>query len=155
MKAIVGGVAAAATLARCRKPCTAPFDAQSRRPVPQMPKPLYMASLSTLSLRARIFEFRSEASLEVKETAMTGRDTPQARPIATLLGRKTYGTFFSSARRGRWRTILSGWVSAARMISSLVPRETLQSCQSWRCAGCVGGQTYDLVASLAPFLSCL
>lgn len=49
----------------------------------------YIANLSTLSRRARIFEFKSEASFEVRETAMTGRETPQARPMAILLGRKT------------------------------------------------------------------
>ena len=50
----------------------------------------YIARRSTLSRRARILELRSEASFEVRETAMTARDTPQARPRATLLG--TYCT---------------------------------------------------------------
>ena len=42
--------------------------------------PPYMARRSTLSRRARIFELRSEASLEVRETAITALETPQARP---------------------------------------------------------------------------
>lgn len=88
------------------------------------------------------------------------------------LGR-TYGTFFSSARRGRWRTMLRGWVSAARIISSLVPRETLDfvSCvrnrkfaayrrTTWwprslahcqHCPRCSG----NLVRYSPPFFSCL
>lgn len=45
-----------------------------------MTMPPYMARRSTLSRRARILELRSEASLEVRETAMTARETPHARP---------------------------------------------------------------------------
>lgn len=52
-----------------------------------------MAKRSTLSRRARIFELRSEASFDVRETAMTARETPQARPRATLLG--TYYRYVS------------------------------------------------------------
>lgn len=48
------------------------------------PLPLYMASRSTLSLRALIFELRSDASLEVRETAITALDTPHARPCSAV-----------------------------------------------------------------------
>jgi hypothetical protein len=43
-------------------------------------------SLSTLSLRVRIWPMRSEASLVVMLQLMTARLTPQARPRAILLG---------------------------------------------------------------------
>jgi hypothetical protein len=39
-----------------------------------------------------------------------------------LLGKKTYGTFLSSQRRGRWRTISIGSTSAVRMMNSQIPR---------------------------------
>lgn len=44
-----------------------------------------------------IWLLRALASLEVMLQAMTGRDTPVARPSATLDGTKTYGTFCESA----------------------------------------------------------
>jgi hypothetical protein len=40
--------------------------------------------------------------LVVIEAAMTGRETPQARPRAVLLGTKTYGTFLSRFLLGRF-----------------------------------------------------
>ena len=52
------------------------------------PKSFYMARRSTLSRRALIRGARSEASFEVKLTAMTARETPQARPRASLEGTK-------------------------------------------------------------------
>src|SRR5947207_1445483 len=66
--------------------------------------------------------FRSLASLEVMHAEMTARLTPQDRPMAILLGRYTYGTFLSSQRRGRWRTMERGVVSAARKTISAIPR---------------------------------
>lgn len=45
-----------------------------------------MASLSTLSFRARIWPIRSEDSFEVMAAEMTALETPHARPRATLLG---------------------------------------------------------------------
>jgi hypothetical protein len=51
-------------------------------------------------LTAKICWFNSLASLVVTLAAITGLLTPQARPRAVLDGRKTYGTFLSSQRRG-------------------------------------------------------
>ena len=45
------------------------------------------------SLRLLICVASCEPSLEVTEQEITGRDTPQARPSATLDGTKMYGTF--------------------------------------------------------------
>jgi hypothetical protein len=53
-----------------------------------------------------------KAMVKNTHAAMTGRETPQARPRAVLEGTKTYGTFLSSQRRGRWRRISMGSVSA-------------------------------------------
>jgi len=52
----------------------------------------------------------------------TGRDTPHARPSAALDGTNTYGTFLSSASRGRWSRISIGSVSAAMTTNSEMPR---------------------------------
>lgn len=57
----------------------------------------------------------------VTEVAMTGRDTPQARPRACLERTNTYGTFLSSQSRGRWRMISSGSASAAITMNSEMP----------------------------------
>ena len=89
------------------------------------------------SLRVLIWDLSCDPSLVVTEHEMTGLDTPHARPSACLDGTKTYGTFLSSARRGRWRRISSGSVSAARTTNSEMPRLSV------------------FVASFAPFLSCL
>lgn len=62
-----------------------------------------------------------EPSLMVTEVAMTGRDTPQARPRACLERTNTYGTFLSSQSSGRWRMISSGSASAAITINSAMP----------------------------------
>jgi hypothetical protein len=80
---------------------------------------------------------RSLISLLVTLAAMIGRETPQARPSAILLGTKMYGTALSSHNNGRWRRISMGSASAAMTMNSLIPRFN------------------DLVVSLAPFLSCL
>jgi hypothetical protein len=48
--------------------------------------PVYMATLSTFSRIARILPARSEASFEVMLTETTGRETPVARPRASLEG---------------------------------------------------------------------
>ena len=53
---------------------------------------------------------------------MTGRLTPQARPRAILEGTKTYGTFLSSHKSGRWSKISRGSASAARTMNSEIPR---------------------------------
>ena len=74
------------------------------------------------SLSLLICSFSWDPSLEVMEQEITGRDTPQARPRACLEWTKTYGTFLSSARRGRWRRISMGSVSAAMMTTSAMPR---------------------------------
>lgn len=74
------------------------------------------------TLIARIWVFNSLASLVVTLAAMTARLTPQARPIAVLLGKNTYGTFLSSQSRGRWRTISIGSTSAAMTMNSQIPR---------------------------------
>jgi len=71
------------------------------------------------------------------EAAITGRETPQARPRACLDGTKTYGTFLSSQRSGRCNKISIGSVSAVRTMNSAIPRFKV------------------LVASLAPFFNCL
>lgn len=77
---------------------------------------------SLLTLTAKICEFNSLASLVVTLAAMTGLETPQARPNAVLEGKKTYGTFLSSHRRGRWRTISIGSTSAVMTMNSQIPR---------------------------------
>lgn len=82
----------------------------------------HIISLSTLSFNVLICPMSSLASFVVMLAAMTARDTPLARPNATLLGTYTYGTFLSSQRRGRWRRMARGEVSAARMMISAVPR---------------------------------
>lgn len=68
---------------------------------------------------------------------MTGLETPQALPRAVLDGTKTYGTFLSSHKSGKWSKISIGSVSAAMMMNSEIPLFKV------------------LVVSLAPFLSCL
>lgn len=78
-----------------------------------------------------------EPSCVITEHAMTGRDTPQARPKATFDSTKTYGTFLSSQRRGKWSKISNGSVSAAITMNWEIPLFKV------------------LVASFAPFLSCL
>lgn len=50
--------------------------------------------------------------------AITGLETPHARPKAALLGTKTYGTFLSSHKSGRCKTISMGSASAANIINS-------------------------------------
>lgn len=62
-----------------------------------------------------------DPSFMVTEVAMTGRDTPQARPSACLERTNTYGTFLSSQSSGRWRMISSGSASAAMTINSAMP----------------------------------
>ena len=89
------------------------------------------------SLSPCICVFSCEPSFVVTEAAMTGRETPHARPSACLDGTKTYGTFLSSASRGRWRRISRGSASAAMTTNSEIPRLSV------------------LVASFAPFFSCL
>ena len=81
--------------------------------------------------------FNCEPSFVVTEAAMTGLDTPHARPSACLLGTNTYGTFLSSANNGRCNKISNGSVSAARTTNSLIPRFSV------------------FVASFAPFFNCL
>ena len=96
-----------------------------------------MRSFSMASLRFWICVLSCEPSLVVTEQLMTGLETPHARPSACLEGTNTYGTFLSSASRGRWRRISRGSVSAARTTNSEMPRLRV------------------LVASFAPFFSCL
>ena len=96
-----------------------------------------MSSCSMAVFSVSICGFSCDPSLVVTEHAITGRETPQARPSATFDGTNTYGTFLSSASRGRWRRISRGSVSAARTTNSEMPRLRV------------------LVASFAPFLSCL
>jgi hypothetical protein len=79
-------------------------------------------SLSTLFFSSLICGVNSLASFVVILAAMTALLTPQALPRAVLLGTYTYGQFLSSATRGRCRRMARGAVSAARMISSAVPR---------------------------------
>ena len=86
------------------------------------PPCLQIASLSTASLILLIWPVRSLASFVVMLTAMTGRLTPQALPSAALLLTYTNGTFLSSQRSGRWRSMARGEVSAASTISSAMPR---------------------------------
>lgn len=62
-----------------------------------------------------------DPSFMVTEVAMTGRDTPQARPRACLERTNTYGTFLSSQSSGRWRMISSGSASAAITMNSAMP----------------------------------
>ena len=102
------------------------------------------------SLIVWIWLCSSRASLVVTLAATTARDTPQARPSAILDGTNTYGTFcrvskrygartrtLSSHSSGRCSTISIGSTSAAMTMNSQMPRFSV------------------LVASLAPFLSCL
>lgn len=81
----------------------------------------HTSSLSIASWTDWICGFSWEPSFMVTEVAMTGRDTPQARPSACLERTNTYGTFLSSQRRGRWRMISSGSASAAITINSAMP----------------------------------
>lgn len=62
-----------------------------------------------------------DPSFMVTEVAITGRDTPHARPRACLERTNTYGTFLSSQSSGRWRMISSGSASAAITINSAMP----------------------------------
>lgn len=62
-----------------------------------------------------------DPSFMVTEVAMTGRETPQARPRACLERTNTYGTFLSSQSNGRWRMISSGSASAAITMNSAMP----------------------------------
>lgn len=62
-----------------------------------------------------------DPSFMVTEVAITGRDTPHARPRACLERTNTYGTFLSSHSSGRWRMISSGSASAAITINSEMP----------------------------------
>ena len=89
------------------------------------------------SFKVVICDLSCEPSLVVTEHEITGRETPHARPKACFEGTNTYGTFLSSASRGRWSRISSGSVSAAKTTNSEIPRFKV------------------LVASFAPFLSCL
>jgi hypothetical protein len=91
-----------------------------------------MASLADV-----IWPFNCDASLDKIEAAMTGRDTPHARPNACLDGTYTYGTFLSSHNNGKCNKIANGSVSAAKIIKSAIPRFNV------------------FVASLAPFFNCL
>ena len=84
-----------------------------------------------------IWSFSCEASFDVTAHAMTGRDTPQARPSANLDSTKTYGTFLSSQSNGKCNKISKGSASAARTTNSAIPLFS------------------DFVASFAPFFSCL
>lgn len=79
-------------------------------------------NLSTLFFNSLICGVKSLASFVVILAAITALDTPHALPKLSLLGTYTYGQFLSSATRGRWRRMARGDVSAARMMSSAVPR---------------------------------
>lgn len=103
-------------------------------------QPLLLAQISSFSMdccRLIICGFSWDPSFTVTEHAMTGRETPHALPRACLLRMNTYGTFLSSQRRGRCSKISRGSVSAAITTNSQIPRFKV------------------LVASLAPFFSCL
>src|ERR1700733_11392987 len=96
-----------------------------------------MASLTVL-----IWLCSSLDSLVVTLAEITGLETLHARPRAAFDGTKTYGTFcieirirrelvelyvwnkctFSSHRRGKWRRISRGSVSAVRTMNSETPR---------------------------------
>mmetsp|Transcript_6737 Transcript_6737/g.16579 ORF Transcript_6737/g.16579 Transcript_6737/m.16579 type:complete len:130 (+) Transcript_6737:92-481(+) len=52
-------------------------------------RPSYINSCSILIFIPSINDFNCEASFVVMEHAMTGRETPHARPKATLLGTNT------------------------------------------------------------------
>lgn len=95
-------------------------------------------AFSMASLMARIWLDSCEFSFVVTDAAMTGRETPHARPSAVLLGRKMYGTFcmarvshvsgrrrrrtLSSHSSGRCSRISSGSVSAVSTMNSEMPR---------------------------------
>jgi len=81
--------------------------------------------------------FKSEPSFEVIEQAITGLETPQARPKASLDSTNTYGLFLSSHSNGKCSRISKGSASAAITINSATPRLSV------------------LVASFAPFFNCL
>lgn len=73
------------------------------------------------SLSCWIWFFNWLPSFVVMLAAITGLVTPHARPRAAFDGTNTYGTFLSSARRGKWSKISIGSVSAAMMTTSLIP----------------------------------
>lgn len=103
-----------------------------------------MSSLSIEVFIDSICDFNWDPSCNRMAVAITGLETPQARPrakskmkfkykIYTMnLGKwenipcldltNTYGTFLSSHKRGRWSRISKGWASAAITMNSDKPR---------------------------------
>ena len=81
-----------------------------------------MSSCSMAVFSVSICGFSCDPSLVVTEHAITGRETPQARPSATFDGTNTYGTFLSSHSSGRCSRISSGSASAERTMNSEMPR---------------------------------
>lgn len=79
-------------------------------------------SLSMAICTDWIWGFSCEPSFIVTEVAITGRDTPHARPKACLERTNTYGTFLSSHSSGKWRMISRGSASAAITMNSEIPR---------------------------------
>lgn len=60
-------------------------------------------SFSIACFTAWICGLSAEPSAATMEHAMTGRETPQARPSATLDGTNTYGTFCGARAHTRAR----------------------------------------------------
>ena len=95
------------------------------RPNPATKSPdatLQMRSFSICCCRSVICDLSWEPSLARTAQAMTGRETPHARPSAPLERTKMYGTFLSSHSSGKWSRISSGAASAAKMTNSAIPR---------------------------------
>lgn len=86
------------------------------------PRPNQTNSLSMAICRDWIWGLSCEPSFIVTEVAITGRDTPHARPKACLERTNTYGTFLSSHSSGKWRMISNGSASAAITMNSEIPR---------------------------------
>lgn len=86
------------------------------------PSPNQTNSLSIAICTDWIWGFSCEPSFIVTDVAITGRDTPHARPKACLERTNTYGTFLSSHNSGKWRMISSGSASAAITMNSEIPR---------------------------------
>ena len=84
-----------------------------------------------------ICAFNCDPSFVVTDAEITGLETPHARPSACFEGTNTYGTFLSSANKGKCNKISSGSVSAARTMNSQIPLFKV------------------FVASFAPFFNCL
>lgn len=63
-----------------------------------------MRSFSTSSFKLSIKFLNCDVSFDKIEAVITGRETPQARPRAVLLGTKTYGTFYEETSKDTKQT---------------------------------------------------